>query len=74
MSRTVVCDVEVGHTSNDIFDTGGIGKDVKYVLGGFSLFHNMKLKASHSEYGWQQISGRLESARSWNHVDWRRGE
>lgn len=50
MSRVVVCDVEVRHTSNDIFDAGGIGKDVEYVLGGFSLFHTMKLKASHSQH------------------------
>lgn len=61
MSRVFICDVELGHTSNDVFDTGGIGEDVEYVLGGFSLFHTMKLKASHSQHVWQEILWKLES-------------
>ena len=35
------CRGEASHTSNDIFNTGGVGEDVEYVLGGFSLLHTV---------------------------------
>ena len=39
------CGLELTHTSNDILDACGVREDVKYVLGGFSLLHTIKLCA-----------------------------
>ena len=65
------CGLELTDTSNDILDACGVREDVKYVLGGFSLLHTIKLCADRCQHGRQDVQRAVGRDIHWHRVEWR---